>query len=208
MALVNVTGTLVLPDGTGLADRQLIIRKVHRQAEPDTSFVIMPGDVVTQTDASGAVDVDLYDGQYVVIYQKDYNVVEYVYWAIPDDGSVSANVADITPVPIPKGATNIYRTKRGDTIKFGCVYLNAYGIRSSLAGITVTASMERLVGAERYDFTVTVVDEAEGRFDLTIDASTAATLEVGEYNFDVRFTDGVNVRHTTTGKIIVAKEIT
>lgn len=208
MALVNVTGTLVLPDGTGLADRQLIIRKVHRQAEPDTSFVIMPGDVVTQTDASGAVDVDLYDGQYVVIYQKDYSVVDYVYWAVPDDGSTSANVAEITPVPIPKGATNVYRTKRGDTIKFGCIYLNEYGVRASVVGINITADMQHSVTGVEYSFAVTKVAAAEGRFDLTIDASTAATLELGEYDFDVRFSDGINVRHTTTGKIIVAKEIT
>lgn len=208
MALVNVTGTLVLPDGTGLADRQLIIRKVHRKAEPDTSFVIMPGDVVTQTDASGAVDVDLYDGQYVVIYQKDYNVIEYAYWAIPDDGSVSVNVADITPVPIPKGATNVYRTKRGDTIKFGCIYLNAYGVRDSLDGITVTAAMERLVGGERYDFTVTIVDEAAGRFDIVMGQSIASTLVPGEYAFDIKFTNGVDVGHTNTARIIVEKEIT
>lgn len=124
---------------------------------------------------------------------------------VPQSGT-SITLASILPVPVPSNASSVHRAKRGDTISFGIQMLDQYGKPLDLNGYSISASMRQ--GNNRIGFSFTPVNRAQGRFDLSLAASVTAALELGSYDFDIKFSTGVRVSRTLTGTIIIDPEVT
>ena len=62
---VIVTGTFILPDGGVAADRVITIRRARRDVVQQSGQVLVPDDVVIETDVTGQVLFDLMPGNYV-----------------------------------------------------------------------------------------------------------------------------------------------
>ena len=82
----------------------------------------------------------------------------------------------------------VHISARGDTLTIEAQRLDENGDVASLEGVTVASQMRK--GDTVHDFGVTVVDEAQGLFNLTIDAPTARTFAVGDWLSDIEDTLG------------------
>lgn len=105
---VILTGTFILPDGDVAADRVIAIRRANRGVVQQSGRVVLPDDVVIETDSTGKVLFDLMPGNYVGFARTASGQSAAFTMAVPDveavDVSAVINAADIpegTPVGPP-----------------------------------------------------------------------------------------------------------
>lgn len=92
---------------------------------------------------------------------------------------------------------NLTVTQRND-LRVACTLAEG-GVPQASTGWTFDAQIRRMVDGELLaQLTVTVVDEAAGRFDLTLTAAQTAELPVGLWWWDCHGTDGT--QHRTWGR--------
>lgn len=72
MALCNITGLVYLPSGELARSRAITFRRNDRRIGAEYLGVVLPDDVVTQTNSAGEIDVDLLTGAYTV-FADQYN---------------------------------------------------------------------------------------------------------------------------------------
>ena len=86
--LCNVTGALYLPNGQLGKSLTLRFRRVDQRVTAEYLGAVVPHDVYTQSDKSGAVDFDILTGVYVMHVEGGYSVRAIV----PD--AATADIAD------------------------------------------------------------------------------------------------------------------
>lgn len=99
--------------------------------------------------------------------------------------------------------------KQGSTLAFSGVHTDKDNVAVSLDGITIEADMK--LATVRQPFTVTkAVDQVAqpGEFILNIDNTTTATLPLGKYDCDLKYSEGSVVTRTDTFVIEVVKAVT
>ena len=86
--LCNVTGTLYLPNGQFGKSLTLRFKRVDQRVTAEYLGAVVPNDVYTQSDKSGAVDFDILTGVYVMHVEGGYSVRA----VVPD--AATADIAD------------------------------------------------------------------------------------------------------------------
>lgn len=100
---VIVTGTFILPDGDVAADRVITIRRASRDVVQQSGQVLVPDDVVIETDITGQVLFDLMPGNYVGFARTASGQSATFTMAVPDVETVDV-AAVINADDIPEGA--------------------------------------------------------------------------------------------------------
>lgn len=104
---VIVTGTFILPDGDVAADRVITIRRARRDVVQQSGQVLVPDDVVIETDITGQVLFDLMPGNYVGFARTTSGQSATFTMAVPDvetvDVAAVINAADVPDVAFPVG---------------------------------------------------------------------------------------------------------
>lgn len=100
---VIVTGTFVLPNGEVAADRVITIRRARRDVVQQSGQVLVPDDVVIETDVTGQVLFDLMPGNYVGFARTASGQSATFTMAVPDVDTVDV-AAVINADDIPEGA--------------------------------------------------------------------------------------------------------
>lgn len=100
---VIVTGTFILPDGDVAADRVITIRRARRDVVQQSGQVLVPDDVVIETDVTGQVLFDLMPGNYVGFARTASGQSATFTMAVPDVETVDV-AAVINADDIPEGA--------------------------------------------------------------------------------------------------------
>lgn len=97
---VIVTGTFILPDGDVAADRVITIRRANRGVVQQSGQVVLPDDVVIETDITGQVLFDLVPGNYVGFARTMGGLSASFTMAVPDVDTVDvAAVINADSVP-------------------------------------------------------------------------------------------------------------
>lgn len=215
ISLTTVAGTIEFPNGATPPRSSIGFRLTNRAANGSNVFLGY-SEFIIAANGSFSADVQTTNG----MPEDTYYEVTVSYFdltlgrqttaglglvKIPATGTV--NLDSILPVRVPSNSKNAYRVKRGDTISFGLVMLDQYNRPLNLAGYSISARMRQGDGPLQ-SFSVTRVSNPEGRFDLTISASSSALLPLGPHDFDIKFSDGVHVSRTLTGTIIIDPEVT
>lgn len=116
---VIVTGTFILPDGEVAADRVITIRRRDRQLVVQDGQIIVPDDVVTQTDSTGQIMLDILPGNYAGFARTASGQSASFTMAVPDvdeiDASLIVGAAAIPPTPAP----SIPSGDEGQVLAFG-----------------------------------------------------------------------------------------
>lgn len=104
---VIVTGTFILPDGDVAADRVITIRCARRDVVQQSGQVLVPDDVVIETDVTGQVLFDLMPGNYVGFARTASGQSATFTMAVPDvetvDVAAVINAANVPDVVFPVG---------------------------------------------------------------------------------------------------------
>ena len=100
---VIVTGTFILPDGGVASDRVITIRRARRDVMQQSGQVLVPDDVVIETDVTGQVLFDLMPGNYVGFARTASGQSATFTMAVPDVEAVDV-AAVINADDIPEGA--------------------------------------------------------------------------------------------------------
>ena len=100
---VIVTGTFILPDGEVAADRVITIRRANRGVVQQSGQVVLPDDVVIETDGTGQVLFDLMPGNYVGFARTVGGLSASFTMAVPDVETIDV-AAVINAADIPEGA--------------------------------------------------------------------------------------------------------
>lgn len=102
---VIVTGTFILPDGGVAADRVITIRRARRDVVQQSGQVLVPDDVVIETDITGQVLFDLMPGNYVGFARTASGQSATFTMSVPDvetvDVSAIINADAVPDLPAP-----------------------------------------------------------------------------------------------------------
>lgn len=216
VSLTTITGNVEFPTGTTPARASIRFRLTGPGANGgnvflgQSAFVVQAnGSFSAEVQHTESMDIRTYYEVSVSYFDGDTGrQVERALGLIKVPQSESAvTLASLLPTAIPSSASNVYRTKRGDTISFGIVMLDDHNRPLDLTGYSIAASMRQGDGPIR-SFVVTRVSNPQGRFDLTLSAAVAAGLALGAHEFDIKFSTGGRVARTLTGTIIIEREVT
>lgn len=100
---VIITGTFILPDGDVAADRVITVRRASRDVVQQSGLVVLPDDIVIETDITGQVMFYLMPGNYVGFARTASGQSATFTMAVPDVESVDI-AAVVNADDIPEGA--------------------------------------------------------------------------------------------------------
>ena len=108
---------------------------------------------------------------------------------------------------------NILIHKRGDTIKWNCIYEDAENNPIDLTGYQIKTQARANSTSKKtlFDLSIgngiTITDSVNGLYD--IDLQDTALFKTGEYVVDIQYTDNSNtIISTETFKLEIVKDIT
>lgn len=208
----TISGSVLLPDGTIPAHGRVVFQA---RAPIGADALVLAAPVSVRIEA-GTITASLAGQEEGAVYS-----VTVEHWsdtsarllrqALPDivvTGSGAGTLAGLAVVEWSEYGKP-YAIKRGDTLSVGCIWLDQNDRPASLADTTVEADMLPTGGGEVIHLTVLVDSDAEtGRFSLSLPAEQTADLDTGPYMIDIKYSRNGAVAHSSTGTIIIGREIT
>jgi len=202
----TVSGRIALPDDTVRTGSHVTFTLSGVDADGD---VVTPVAINAPMDGTGNISVELWPNSRGLQRTK-YRAIAHVRggvgkpWRDIDLGNIvvpeaDANIADLIGIRIPAEATNSYSAFQGETINLALRFLNENNAPRSLEGITITSWI--ILGAgPAVDMVYTLIDEAEGTFELALSDTVTASLPPGGYDWWVKLDSGDRVA-IKTGQI-------
>jgi CRISPR/Cas system type I-B associated protein Csh2 (Cas7 group RAMP superfamily) len=98
--------------------------------------------------------------------------------------------------------------KRGDTLTLQCQYTDANGVPLSLADYAIKSQIRDALDTLIAEFIVTVTDEINGRYTLSLADVDVLPVNKKDVYFDIEYRLNDVVVSTATESILVVKDIT